>query len=570
MRWSRLGLFAALLCFLGLAAWQLHLPGVHYDEAFEAVPAMQLLLGQPVTTFRDNGLWLSGQHFPLMTQDYIGALNTYLALPFFVTLGITPISLRIMSLVIGVITLWLAYQLTGELYGPEAAGLATLLLAVNPSFVFWSRQGVFVTSVTATLGLAAAWAWLQWWRKRTWYHAALAGWLCGLGLYAKLLFLWLILALGMAWLVVMLLRRGQSKQHFGPRDWSHLAVAALAFVVGCIPLLAYNIQTGGTLSSLSSNLTTSYYGTNNLAVLPNLVERLGQLVTLLLGSQFWYLGATYANWLQLVLFAVAAAVALATMLVRHQERTVASRALIPLIVITTVVLASCATVSALWVTHFALIVPWPAIAIAGGAHTLWGRWHSPTSPRPTANDHQQIGSTSRAQRPLLLVGTTLCCLAAGWIGDVVSDVRYHQALAVSGGLGAHSDAVDDLAEWLTTANQMRPGRPILAMDWGISAPVALLTRGQVTPIEAFGYSWRTDTDFSARLAPFLNNPDSLYLWRAPDEIIFDRSRDFRALYEPFGLEEDIVEAFYERSGRPVLGVTRLVTRGLARNPPSVP
>ena len=532
---------------------------------------MQLLLGQPVTTFRDNGLWLSSQHFPLMTQDYIGALNTYLAFPFFIALGITPVSLRIMSLVIGVITLWLAYQLTNELYSPATAGLAALLLAVNPSFVFWSRQGVFVTSVTAMLGLAAAWAWLLWWRERTWYHAALAGWLCGLGLYAKLLFLWLMIALGAAWLVVMLVRREQREWRLCFRNSGHhLAVAVLAILVGCAPLLAYNLQTGGTLSSLSSNLTTSYYGTKNLAVLPNLAERLGQLVTVLLGSQFWYLGGTYANWLHLALFAGAAAITLITLLVRRRERTVSSRALIPFIVLTTVVLASCATVSALWVTHFALIVPWPSIAIAAGIHTAWCCWHTPAnSPRP-ANDDRLINRTPRAQRSLLLVGATLGCLAAGWIGDVVSDVRYHQALAMSGGLGAHSDAIDDLAAWLTTANRDRSGRPILAMDWGIAAPVALLTRGQVTPIEAFGYSWETDFDFSSRLAPYLNNPDCLYLWRAPDEIIFDRSRAFQALYQPLGLEEDIVEAFYERSGRPVLGVTRLVTRGLARNPPSVP
>jgi hypothetical protein len=108
------------------------------------------------------------------------------------------------------------------------------------------------------------------------------------------------------------------------------------------------------------------------------------------------------------------------------------------------------------------------------------------------------------------------------------------------------------------------------MDWGITAPVAFLTLGEVTPVEAFGYDWETDTDFAARLKQFINDPTSMYLWRTPDEIIFDRGEDFSQLYEPRDLEEDILEAFYERSGRPILGVTSLVPEGTAINPPNPP
>ena len=68
-------------------------------------------------------------------------------------------------------------------------------------------------------------------------------------------------------------------------------------------------------------------------------------------------------------------------------------------------------------------------------------------------------------------------------------------------------------------------------------------------------------------ANFWGPGSPLYLWRAPDEIIFDRSGQFKALYQPQNLEETIVEAFYERSGRPLLGITRLVEEGTAANPP---
>jgi hypothetical protein len=143
------------------------------------------------------------------------------------------------------------------------------------------------------------------------------------------------------------------------------------------------------------------------------------------------------------------------------------------------------------------------------------------------------------------------------ITNLISVIRYHLALAESGGLSAHSDAIYDMSAWLA----QRANSPIVAMDWGLAAPVAYLTSGQVVPTEVFGYVWQPDTDLTTRLNGFIAQPQTLYLWRAPDEIIFDRSPEFKALYRPRYLEETIEAAFYERSGRPILGITRLVKCG---------
>jgi hypothetical protein len=106
------------------------------------------------------------------------------------------------------------------------------------------------------------------------------------------------------------------------------------------------------------------------------------------------------------------------------------------------------------------------------------------------------------------------------------------------------------------------------MDWGLAAPIIYLTNGQVNTTEIFGYQWQADVQLADRLTPFITEQQgTYYLWRAPDEVIFDRSRQFQELYRPYNLEETIEEAFYERSGRPLLGVTRLVEKGTAANPP---
>ena len=561
----------AVLLYLGAAVWQIALPGLHYDEAFDVLPAMQLVLGQPVTSFRDNGLRLGGWQLPLMTQDYIGALHTYLALPLFWILGPSVVSVRLTTIALGVLTLYLVYRLGGALVTPLAGGIAAWVLALDPTFLFWSRQGVFVTAVTATLGLAAAWAWLRWWRSGSRAYACAGAFLFGLGLYAKLLFLWMMVGLGLAACGVVLSQlhgRLLEAVRCGVHKLTHRSTWAwctIGFLAGCAPLIAYNVQTGGTIKSIAENLTVSYYGTDNLAYLANLMARSGQLLAVLTGDHLWYLGDHYANWLTPP--ALAAGFAGLIWALRRDPR-LGYGALVPFLVMLGVLVSSCVTVSALWVTHFAVLTPWPALALGGSVGYMLH-----VARRCGRNDSAppEMAAHGRRCLPVWVIGV-LALLGAAWMMNAANDVRYHQALTRSGGLSAHSDAIYDLADWLATAQREyatagRSTLPVVAMDWGIAAPVNFLTLGEVRPVEAFGYQWQPDAALAARLEGFVRQPDTIYLWRAPDEIIFDRSREFKALYQPLALEEDIVAAFYERSGRPVLGATRLVPQGTAQNPP---
>ncbi len=550
-----------LLLYLLLSFYQLNLPGLHYDEAFEGVPALQLLRGQPVSTFRQSGLVINGQIFPLMTQDYIGALNTYAVVPFIAWLGPTPAALRAMSILVGLITLSLTGLLTAQLFGNRWPGLAAmLLLAVDPTFIFWNRQGVFVTAITATIGVAAAWCWLRRFQGRVIGWTLAGAFLLGLGLYAKLLFIWLIAALVGA--VMLLNLPWLFKRPAPPKITSSLVketlLAGLVFLLGCWPLLLYNWQTGGTWLSVSQNAGTSYYGVNNLAFGPNLLERAGQFISLVDGSHLWYLGQIINNPLPALALGIILVWAIGLAWTRRPKNIAAAMIrpfpavispaqaiLFPFLVIGLVIIASIGTVSALWVTHFALLMPWPAIALAGGGWQI-ARWTG----RP--------GRRFNPSRFILITGLSLLVIT-----NLVSVIRYHQALTQSGGLSTHSDAIYDLSDWLA----QHAGQPVAAMDWGLTAPVIYLTNGRVTPTELFGYAWESDADLTARLQQAIAQPATLYLWRAPDEIIFDRSPQFKALYRPLNLEETIEAAFYEQSGRPLLGVTRLVAKGSAANPP---
>ncbi len=557
-------LLAILALYASLSLYQINLPGLHYDEAFEAVPAMQLLRGLPVTAFRNSGIQLGGQLFPLMTQDYIGAINTYLAVPFIALFGATTAALRVMSILVGIVTIWLTYSLCHALTNSRPVGLtAALLLAVDPTFVFWNRQGIFVTAVTATLGVAVTFCWLRRWQTGATGWSMAGAFLLGLGLYSKFLFLWLIGALVAAVLLLNLSQIIKSRNtllRIVKRRKVEIMGGAVAFLLGCWPLIAYNVQTMGTFLNISENAATSYYGVNNLAFGPNLWERIGQFLTILHGSHLWYLGDIIANPLPPLLFGLALIVVIVLMATRKPvavsnqpeklslPRPTPQKAVIfPFLVIGLVICLSVGTVSALWLTHFAILMPWPAIALSISG------WYILSAFRSFTLQNSNIKLT-------VLVGVALGLLVAT---NLFSVIRYHRVLAVSGGLSSHSDAIYHLSDWLARRHEAQ----IVAMDWGLAAPVTYLTNGQVAPIEIFGYAWQPNADLTNRLESFISQPDSLYLWRAPDEIIFDRSQEFKSVYRPLNLEENIEAAFYERSGRPLLGVTRLVKQGTAENPP---
>ncbi|MDH7485489.1 MAG: glycosyltransferase family 39 protein [Anaerolineae bacterium] len=580
----------ALALFLALAGYQLGLPGLHYDEAKEAGNnALQLLRGWPVQAFRDAGLRWGNRLLPLMVQDYIGALNVYLAMPFLALFGVSVPALRLLPLLTAAATLLLLYALANEAFGRRAAAIATLLLAVNPSFVFWSRQGIFVTNITATLAVAAALTACRWWRYGRWRDLYLTAFLWGLGIYAKLLFVWVIgasIVVGaFAWWVrrISAAAKAGADPASSPNPYPltlilfRLLFTVICFLLPLTPLILFNLQTGGTLASIFGSLDSSYYGVRNAAFAANLGQRLGQLPALLRGDHLWYLGGCFANpaapWLALAL-ALACVPVCAVRPSRHPRPSPLHTSLplggtvhtslplggtvhtslplggteggpsflaprpsplascfLPLAFCLLVVVQSSFTVSDLFITHYAILLPFAFLAVGAMAAGLL-RW----------GGH------------LALVPVLASVIWWG-AGDLWATVQYHRALAASGGHAAHSDAIYDLAAYLDAHGQAAP----VALDWGIAAPVYFLTSGRVQPVELFGYERldAPDAGFAGRLQPFLE-PAVVFLFHVPEEEVFrGRRQAFDRAVAEAGLVPRVEEVFYERSGRLLFVLTRV-------------
>lgn len=552
MNVHRIGLLLALAIFLALAFHQPGLPGLHYDEAREAgLNAMEILTGAPITAFRSVGVTLGERTFPLMVQDYIGALNVYLALPFLAVSGVGVPNLRILSVLCGLLVLllversvseWVAWRRSNSGFVDKTtaspistAGLvAAALLAVSPSFVFWSRQGVFVTNLTQVFVFLCLWQVVRWLRSGQPGALIITALAAGAALYAKLLAIWVIapLALLVVWGWALLWRQGTPP----PLTRRALVTAAAAFALPLLPFFWFNLQTGGTFASIGGSLERSYYGIDNLAIGANLLIRLGQLVQVLRGDQFWYLGASFAN----VLAPWVAAIVVAIGAVRAPHMV-----LPPLALLGGAVLLSIFTVSDLFITHYALLQPLALAmtAIAAGA----------LLPAPTTIHALRVYGDSRAWAPLLLVAALL---VAAFTIDLSNSLAYHRALAQSGGLADHSDASYHLAYYLRY-NGM--GAPI-ALDWGIDATVRYLSEGTVTPIEIFGYAspLAPDEAFAAQIASFLANPDNVYLLHSEQATVFKgRAEVFRSTAAALGLTPRLEQTFTQRDGAPLYEIWKV-------------
>ena len=518
--------------FIALAAYHLTLPGLYYDEAADAIPALDLLQGRQPELVRPHGIALFGRTWPLMAFDYVGAVHTYASLAFFSVLGPSVGALRLMTIAGGALTVALTAVWVRHLFSSRMAGAgAALLLATHPSWVFYARQGVHVSSLMALWLMGALLLLLAWRRTGSVWWLAGAGLLLGLGLSTKILFLWAILALGfigLAWQGPTLWRTWRNPGGAVARLRRALkpAVAvAVAVVGGAAPLLIYNLQTGATLDAVAKSAEVTTYGVHNADYPANLLARLDTLWALLHGGHFWFLGGLYGNHLfpPAVLVGAATACALAV-------RWPPLRGAIALLLGFTflVVVQSPVTISGIWPTHLFILLPLlcaiPVVALAAAVRA-------------------QSGALRRLGH--IAAPLTIAILAAG---NLTVDAQYHEALVRTGGHRGHSDAVYKLASYLDENGVPAP----LAMDWGIRYTVQLVTAGRVRPLEVFGYTAEPDPGFAARLP--LATAEQRYLFHGEDYTAFPRMAAFEQAAAQAGKRTKLEQTFYERSGTPVFMV----------------
>ena len=542
----------ALTVFFYISVTNINLPGLYYDEAMDVVPTMQIVLGQPVEAWTGVSISLGGRIFPVMIMSYLGTVCTYLMLPFFYFLGVSVFSLRLMTIVFGGFTLILYYLFAKDFLNRRAAAISVLLLAVHPSFVFWSRQGIYVTSVMTFMAAGSLFCFWRWYRGnvdlrfeiRNWYLYA-GAFLLGLGLSAKFLFIWFIIALAASYYILQFSslplrsswpdRRTILKTLAFNMNAKQLVLSLLFFCVGAGGLLWYNLKTGGTLKILGGNLITTDQGVNNLDFLSNLLAEIKAFLVLIKGSWFGFYGGSFDNSFYPVVFCVSVVGLACLLFFNDKAKTYKAKAVFLLSMFALILFQSCFTVSGLGATHLLIMLPLPQLIIALFMETLY-----------------QV--TTSKMLPSVLMAVVVVALITQ---DLTVDFRYHQALQRSGGLGRFSDAIYELAEYLEDNHITSP----VAVDWGFKNNIQILTKGTVNPVEIFQYNQNPDEEFSREVSKRLGNPNNLYLFHAEEFTSFKRYGSFEKVVREADQVIRLEKTFYQRDGTPVYYLYRVMTPG---------
>ncbi len=287
-----LALIAAV--FLSLCLPSITVPRLNAEEIDESLFVRQHLL-RPTAALPTHGadtlegVSLAGRYLPLMEDNqYVGAVELYLQLPFLWVLGNNPFALRLMPIVVSLLGMMAAFVLLRSWFGTAAALGATLLTCAHPVFVHFTRQGHYKEEIFT---VALFWLGLLCFQRmrRSERHgllyAAGGGLMFGLGLAHKITFLWYLGACAVAGLVVLRGRVGRSG--VTPRQ---AAASAAAFVAGALPLLVHNAVNGFVTVRLMFDrlLTpTPKDDIDNLEYLTNLVVRSKQTLAVIVGGEIW-------------------------------------------------------------------------------------------------------------------------------------------------------------------------------------------------------------------------------------------------------------------------------------------
>lgn len=531
-RWASCAALAvASLVYAAATVPNLDLPGLHYDEAYDASLAVEMLKGQPLQGAHSS-ISLGGREWPLMSTPIEAATTAYLTAIPFRLFGISVETLRLWWLAMGLATLVLLWFLARDWFGPSTAAIAALLCGTSPVFAWWFRAGDRWEAQLLPLALCMIWTLRRGWERGDLRLLAAGAFLFGLGVSTKILFLWLLAPIAVAGWV----SRGEFPRRRDGRDLSGrvLATIACALLAGLAPLVIDNARDPGLLRFLRANaFETQLYGHDNLAFWSNLRAQVEDLARILGGDTLVF-PPRMASPLGLVLlvFAVGGTTLRFARGASDPRRAVVGRLYLLLTVVLVVPLSTIST-SGIGGSYLFIIVPfvWLLIAVALRDAAVW------------------LSARLRPPRAELVLLTTVLAVVAL---HALVHVRIQAALVRTGGLGLWSDAIAELARVL---ERDYAGRTIVAMDWGFARNLEVLTEGRLRPREAYELRPEPSPALVATCAELLAESSNVYLFHVPRHTAFRGVREvFARVAEESGRTLRAERELRDREGSAVVQI----------------
>jgi hypothetical protein len=438
-------LAALILIAATLAGRSLSSPGLYYDEAVQARPALEFIEGriQATPLPGSQNRWMFGRPVPLLTQPYMGALKSQALIPTLWGFGANERVLRATSLAWALAGLIVLAFWARRVYGDATALTAASLLAVDPSFLFLARHDWGSFSLSFLLRAIALFAGWRWWETRRPTPLWICAFALGLGFYNKIDFAIFVIAAAAA-LALCAMRPLMHALRSHPGS----AVGALfAFGLGVLPLVP------GLGAVASAPLALARSG--------EFREKLSTLQSLLDGSHFHRLMETGGLFGELSgvtnspigVFGVAAAASVVGLLIYCIRTRANGSHPLRLLFLPLVTLFAVAGVFALpgavRIHHAMNIYPFPHLVVAAALVEV------------------AAFGIAKSRRGLIALAVALGVLIA--ISEIQVFEQTRRAVEQSGGRGRWSERIHDLA-----ADLRSHSGSVWSLDWGFHEPLAFL------------------------------------------------------------------------------------------------
>jgi 4-amino-4-deoxy-L-arabinose transferase-like glycosyltransferase len=425
-------------------------PGLQNDEAF-----FSAALYDP--NHVASVLRVFGRPIPLMHLTYVGTLKAWLCAPILKLWGPDPYSIRLPALLIGSGTIVLFFLLLRRAAGAYAAIIGTAVLSADPIFLLTNLFDWGPVALQFLLTVGGCYCLLRFAQKHTrpWLSSGFL--LFGLALWHKAVFVWTLVALLVATLVLFRkeLARASTRRN--------LALAFLSFSIGAFPFLRYNLQrplatfrenAGYSLfeakvkahvmrGTLDGSALFGYMVWENAVENPlpaeTRLERLSFAVSELAGQPH----RTVLPWL------VAPGIVLIPLLWNTSSRRPALFGAIVFLLMWAQMLCSKGAGSA--VHHSVLAWPWPHFLIGASFAGLAGRYC-------------RLG-----------VALALTVTLAGFASSLLVTNQYRTQLIRNGAKQSWSDAIFPLSSLLSRL----PAEQVVLVDWGMLDSLRLLHNGKL-------------------------------------------------------------------------------------------
>jgi 4-amino-4-deoxy-L-arabinose transferase-like glycosyltransferase len=237
---ASLYVIACCLLFISLGLIVIPYPGIQNDEA---------LFGSPLYTPRTWHAKIRVFHndVPVMLMSYLGTLKSWIYIPWFRLWAPSAMSIRVPVLLVGAATVWLFFLLLMRVSDRRAALAGAALLATDVSFLLTTCLDWGPVALQHLLFVLGVLLLVKFHQNGDNWALAVGFFVFGLGLWDKALFIWPLIGLVAATILVF---PKEVIRHLSAR---RAAIATLCFLVGASPLVVYNVESrGGTTGAYTS------------------------------------------------------------------------------------------------------------------------------------------------------------------------------------------------------------------------------------------------------------------------------------------------------------------------------